>query len=714
MPTVNRILSVVLMIALFFVSTVIAAESSISNASIRFPEQTSEYNPVIKGSAAGITREVAVFLPEQPAARGKCYLLEILHNSKVLKTIELAGSGSINVPLFYNGQQIRMLDGEKLLASEELVIDEVFAGFEVKAAPIINPVDLGRVMIPVDVVVARSGQKLKIGLWFCPPKSNPDMNVAAKAKILDSSERVLASQASNRKIVDGEIWTANELEIPTAELKEGEYTLKLWFEAENQSLYASQRKLIIIATPAVKREFGAYYTDLKYDAPARVHVNQREDKWREVSWEKLWARGPHHDIVVAFPGGEKFVFWRGSSYAPVWYSAQNVGMTYQWIETRYDRAEGLLDCVEPLQDKECRYSRVDIASTTPARAVVDWRYAENDFNYKICKDEWIDETYTFYPDGVGIRKARASIGRKPGDWHDTTEFIVLAPLGVRPYDVLPEKIVRVLSVEDNRQYAPSFPITEIPDYHRQLLDNAYRRKLTPADRLAWPDDVATLIRVHYNKYDESTPFIVTEHIRKSRVFAGTKERGGRYVSPVYYGIHYPVTRGLITWRKLLPGMLNYPGSFSIMTFFNEPLSEVPIDDEFSIVTWVWLIGNSTDSDDRLKHIASSWLNPTSVRALQGAGEVSYDKCQRGYVVKCDGSGVIELKFEGDGTKKIFNPVFILDDFPYAQVEVTLNSQKITDYKAGAEQSYTQDKLVIWLGQDIADNSTIRIEPQKKI
>jgi hypothetical protein len=688
----------------------IAAQDSESNASIRIAEQTSEYNPVMKASAAGITQEIVVTLPEQPASQSKHYLLQISHNGKALKTLELAGSDRIDVPLLYNGQEIRLMDGDNLLASKELAVDEVFAGFAVKAVPQLNPVDLGRILIPFDVVAARIGQRLKIGFWFCPPKSEPNMDVTANAQILDSSGKVLASRTSNHKIVDGQIRTANELEIPNAELKQGEYSLTLGFETQNQTLYTSERKLIITTAPAAEREFGAYYADLKYDATARVHINQREDKWKEVPWEKLWARGPHHDVVVAFPDGQRFVFWRGSSYAPFWYSAENVGMTYQWIETGFDRAEGLLDCVEPLQDKECRYSRVDISSTTPARAVVDWRYAENDFNYKICKDEWIDETYTFYPDGVGVRKARASIGRKPGDWHDTTEFIVLAPIGVRPCDVLAEKIVRLLSVEGDRQYEPSFPITEIPDYHRQLLDNALGRKLKPADRLPWPDDIATIIRVNYNKNDRSTPFIVTEHIQKSRVFAGVKERGGRYASPVYYGIHYPVTRGLITWRKLLPGMLNYPGSFSIMTYHNEPLSEIPVDEEFSIVTWAWLIGNSSMSDEKLRHIASCWLNPTPVETLQGAGRVLYDKCQRGYVVKCDSNRVIELKFDGDGTKKVFNPVFVLEDFPYTQAQVTINNKKITNYKTGVEQSYTQDKLVIWLGQDIADDSTIRIEP----
>ena len=705
MRTTGRIIFAVTIVVLF--ST--CATGQDSNSIIQIPEKGSEYNPVMKGNAAGITQEVVVSLPSQAGH----YSLQIIHNGKALKTIELTGSDRIDVPLLYNGEEIRLMDGQRLLASKQLAVDEVFAGFEVKATPSINPVDLGRLLIPADVTAARVGQELKIGLWFCPPKQRQNMEIAANAKILDLSGKVLASQVSRRKIVDGEIWAANEITISTAGLKEGEYSLELNFENEGQPIYTSKRKLIICAAPAAVREFGAYYTDLKYDAPIRIHRNQREEKWNEVSWEQLWQRGPHRDIVVAFPNGERFVFWRGSSNTSFWYSSENVGMSYEWVETGFERGENLLDCVEPLQDKECRYSRVDIFSSTPARAVVNWRYAEADFNYKICNNEWVDETYTFYPDGFGVRKVRGSIRTsQPGDWHETCEFLVIAPKGVRPYEVFTKNLVRFLSVDDGRECVLSFPNPEIPDYTRPLLDNAYSYKMV-SEKPEWPKDIPTLMRVNYHKDDQSTPFSVCGNVSKFRIFAGMKEENGRYACPVAYCIHYPVTRGLRTWRRLAPGMLNYPGSYSIMTYACEPLSTKPIDQDLSIVTWAWLIGNTKMSDDELRQVASSWSKPTGVKAVQGAGEISYDKCERGYVVKCDKSKIIELQFGGDGTKKVFNPVFILENCSLNPVKVTVNNKQVSNYKAGTEQSYTQDRLVIWIGQDVADNSVIKIVQEEK-
>ena len=276
--------------------------------------------------------------------------------------------------------------------------------------------------------------------------------------------------------------------------------------------------------------------------------------------------------------------------------------------------------------------------------------------------------------------------------------------------MLPKDIVRFLSVEEGRECILSFPNPEIQDYTRPLLDNAYSYKMV-TEKPEWPKDVPTLMRVKYHKNDESTPFSVCGNVSKFRIYAGMKEEDGRYACPVCYCIHFPVTRGLRTWRRLAPGMLNYPGSYSIMTYACNPLSEKLIDKDLSIVTWAWLIGNTKMSDEELRRVADSWVKPTSVKAIQGAGEVSYDKCERGYIVKCDKNKTVELKFTGEGTKKVFNPVLILEGYSGNPVKINIDNKQISTCKTGVEQSYTQDKLIIWIGQDVADNASIRIEPQ---
>ena len=60
------------------------------------------------------------------------------------------------------------------------------------------------------------------------------------------------------------------------------------------------------------------------------------------------------------------------------------------------------DCVEPLQDKELRYGRVEIVESTPARVHVRWSYQSCDLDYKVGGNFAVEDYY-FYPDGFGTR-----------------------------------------------------------------------------------------------------------------------------------------------------------------------------------------------------------------------------------------------------------------------------------------------------------------------
>jgi len=68
-------------------------------------------------------------------------------------------------------------------------------------------------------------------------------------------------------------------------------------------------------------------------------------------------------------------------------------------------------CVEPMSDKQCRFSHVRIIESNDARVVVHWRYAPVDVKYehsfidpKTGWFDWVDEYYIIYPNAVGIRE----------------------------------------------------------------------------------------------------------------------------------------------------------------------------------------------------------------------------------------------------------------------------------------------------------------------
>ena len=166
--------------------------------------------------------------------------------------------------------------------------------------------------------------------------------------------------------------------------------------------------------------FGAYYTKLKYS----------------LEWDKRWRVGGYADVIVRFDdGGHRFVFWRGTSYIPCWVTDAGGWYTNEFFERRGGERSGTMSMVEPMSDKQCRYSRVRIIESNDARVVVHWRYAPVDLKYNLAyidKDsgwgDWVDEYYTIYPDAVGVRKAKLYTSA-PADWIEYQESIVINQCG---------------------------------------------------------------------------------------------------------------------------------------------------------------------------------------------------------------------------------------------------------------------------------------------
>ncbi len=189
-------------------------------------------------------------------------------------------------------------------------------------------------------------------------------------------------------------------------------------------------------------EFGAYYTDLKYD-PA---------------WDKNWRVSDHPDVVVRFEdGGHKFVFWRGTSYIPCWVTKNGIWYTNEFVERRGIHSPNTEGCVEPMSDKQCRYSHVRIIESNEARVVVHWRYAPIDVNYKhpfIDQTtgwfDWVDEYYVIYPNAKGVREITAQSGNI-NKWMEFQEGIVVNQPGTLPHDNIEIGAVSVANIEGSHK-----------------------------------------------------------------------------------------------------------------------------------------------------------------------------------------------------------------------------------------------------------------------
>ena len=156
------------------------------------------------------------------------------------------------------------------------------------------------------------------------------------------------------------------------------------------------------------------------------------------------------DIVVALPGGGRFVFWRGASYVPFWASPMGTGLSYEWAESG-PLPGGFVDSVEPLMDKELRYGRAEIVESTASRVHVRWTYQSTDFNYKVWGDA-AQEDFYFYPDGYGTRILTLKSALDPK--YELSEFIVVAPQDAYPLDFLPVRTTIPTMDLDSRHATP--------------------------------------------------------------------------------------------------------------------------------------------------------------------------------------------------------------------------------------------------------------------
>jgi len=146
-------------------------------------------------------------------------------------------------------------------------------------------------------------------------------------------------------------------------------------------------------------EFGAYYCKL--------------DSGQE--WESAFRAGPYADVAVCFENpAMRFVFWRASSYLP-----HLAAGGQRWYVDQVISRSG--DGNGAMPDKFCQYSKVRVIENSPARVVIQWRYAPDFGN--VDHDGHADEYYTIYPDGICIRTIRRPAARLD-DWLSAAKVTV--------------------------------------------------------------------------------------------------------------------------------------------------------------------------------------------------------------------------------------------------------------------------------------------------
>lgn len=447
------------------------------------------------------------------------------------------------------------------------------------------------------------------------------------------------------------------------------------------------RAMLVHSPPKLPR-FGAVTTKLRFDLP--ISVRQEDGRFTELDYSNGWDASLN-DVVVCLPNGARFVFWRGSCYVPFWAGRYNTGLSYEWAETK-PPADGFKDCVEPLMDKELRYGRVQIVESTASRVHVRWTYQSCDFNYKVWGDSATEDFY-FYPDGFGSRVL--TLQSALDSEYELSEFIILTPPGAYPFRVLPSKIVEILYLDGEKR--------EIEFPYDATVQSAKLKSR----------DLTAVYRVKLHRDDEASAiyFHPTDRQLPPVVFAGFVDQG-QIVTPSYWGSHWPLGRGQTTGGTIDQRMHLTPSHNSLMSWAMQkpkPLRESQLETLDTLgrsklmqrQTWVWLIGQTNESDPLLLERSKSFSHPPSVE-VSGArlADESFTQERRAIGLILE-SEHVTLKVKR--VDACVSPVFEIQGATGALTDVFINESRLAD------QNWSWDGKVLWLDLTIRESTTIRLK-----
>lgn len=406
--------------------------------------------------------------------------------------------------------------------------------------------------------------------------------------------------------------------------------------------------------------FGSWYIPLKY-------YKAFDERWR----------GDVPDVVVGFGPGQpwKVVFWRGISYAPCFVTETGNWMCNEFIERKKVTGWG---CTESMSDKHADFSSVRILENTPARTVVLWRNLPIGVNQKIPyqseETQWGDcseETYIFYPDGVGVRKMEVWSSHLE-DWYEWCQSLQVLHPSQRPEDVLDASRIMSVAAMDgsSAEYGWDF--------------EGKRRQDEPS--LKGANIQVTYLKSKWN------PFLILEDVD------GLNEKGhngpeidryaGRWsdYSDFPWRNHWPVTQDYVIGRYAC--VADAPSHTYTATQYNAPHSV-----EGNKMTKLMMCGCTEEDAAGLLPLAKSWLR--APKMTFNGEEVPYDVTQRAYILSSPASGNLSLKVEASSGRPV-NGLCIIIKGVSETGTVVVDGKPCPDAKSGVVNAWDGPSSVVWI------------------
>ena len=389
------------------------------------------------------------------------------------------------------------------------------------------------------------------------------------------------------------------------------------------------------ADGAPAKHFGATYQTLKY----------------HELWDNLWRPGACRDLVVRFdtqPG--RVVFWQGTGFSAGWVTDNN-----KWMADQSWEISGPHGCSEHMADKRGRYNYCQLIENTDARVVIHWRYPAIDVGYVFTgMNIWADETYTIYPDGVGVR----CVDCPGGEWQDT-QF--LSQPGTTCLDNMDLTAISVANLAGQSADLTWAMPNRVPD---NPLKDACIKRINFKSR--WK-----IFAVYMEGAEIGTWGANEQSKHTPDPFAGPWNHWPVGLNPS--DGRYAVSDDRVTHAAL--GGASHTGNLILHGFTDQAVTT-------------------------LVPLAKSWQHPPAIAGASGCESKGYDASQRAYVITATGAQ-LSFTVQGSADQPVHNPCFVIDHWDADTVaHLSINDQPVTPGKS-CRQGIVRDtegrqSLVIWL------------------
>jgi len=456
------------------------------------------------------------------------------------------------------------------------------------------------------------------------------------------------------------------------------------------------RPPVLPAGPKGPGRFGAYYTRLRY----------------AEEWENPWRVGEAADVVVRFDETpNRLVFWRGTSYIPAWVTENGIWYTNEFYETQVPT---MPTSAEPMADKQARFSHPRIVESSEARIVVLWRYAPVSVHYDLVNvdpltgwGDWVEETYTVYPDGSCVRKIRVwsskpridpAEGREWNNFRQYHEAIIINPPGTRPEDNIETGALTLANMKGEvHTYSwADGPPGEKADFDAETLATLHRISDldTPGHQWLVRPAGGNILRV--NLKARFSPYVIVDPRNVAiDCYAGEIIRE-RSIFPWWN--HWPVSQQIRSSGRwaLAPDRVSHSSLAHIQSW-------QPYEETADGVTMLMLNGLTDKPAEALLPLAKSWLSPPKMD-VEGAGYLSegFDPTERSFVIARlgkDGPARLTVTLQASKDSPAVNPVLRIRRWDAALPRVEIGGRPAAagkDARAGLIPGLDGDDLVLWI------------------